>query len=219
MYNIHKMNLSETLLRRILLTVILTGVVFSLALILRFSFKNPIRGDEASLTVNTTALYAQENVNYELPAPLLGLPVRLKIPGINVDAAIEYVGFTPNGEMGVPKNPSNAAWFDLGPRPGENGSAVIAGHRGWVNGKAAAFDYLYKLRKGDKLYIEDDKGTIVSFVVRETRRYDPEADASGVFSSGDGKIHLNLITCDGAWNKTEQSYSNRLVVFADMETE
>ena len=117
--------------------------------------------------------------------------------------------------MDVPKDRGNVAWFELGQRPGENGSAVIAGHYGWKNGKASAFDNLYKLRKGDTLYIEDDKGVITSFVVRESRRYDPEADASEVFGSNDGRARLNLVTCEGAWDKVSRTYSKRLVVFAE----
>src|SRR3989338_7815462 len=54
------------------------------------------------------------------------LPVRLKVPKINIDATIEYVGLTPQGAMGVPRGPVNVAWYQLGPRPGEEGSAVLA---------------------------------------------------------------------------------------------
>lgn len=146
-----------------------------------------------------------------------GLPVRLKIPGINVEAALEYVGLTPKGAMGVPKDFTNVAWFNLGPRPGEKGSAVMAGHYGRKNGKGSVFDNLYKLRPGDKLSVEDDQGTIISFVVRATRRYDPNANASAVFGSNDGKAHLNLVTCEGTWDKISQSYSQRLVIFTDQE--
>lgn len=141
--------------------------------------------------------------------------MRLKIPKIHVDANIESVGLTANGAMDVSKGPSNAAWFEPGPRPGEIGSAVLAGHYGWKAG--SVFDNLHKLRKGDRLHIEDDKGRITSFIVRKIRRYSPEANASAVFRSNDGKSHLNLITCEGVWNKTSRSYSKRLVVFADKE--
>lgn len=147
------------------------------------------------------------------------LPVRLKIPKIRVDAAIEYVGLTPQGVVDVPKGPATVAWLNLGPRPGENGSSVISGHYGWKNNKPAVFDNLYKLRKGDKLYITDNSGLTTTFIVREARRYDPKADASNVFASSDGKSHLNLITCEGIWNKLLKSYSKRLVIFADKETE
>lgn len=153
-------------------------------------------------------LYAQTNS---------GLPLRLKIPTINVDSSVEYVGLTSSGAMDVPKGPDNVAWFEPGIRPGEKGSAVIAGHFGWKNGIPAVFDNLHKLQKGDKLYIEDDKGAAITFVVREIKMYDQNADSKDVFISNDGKSHLNLITCEGVWNKGSQSYSNRLVVFADKE--
>ncbi len=145
------------------------------------------------------------------------LPVRLKIPEINIDSAIEYVGLTPQGAVGVPKDSANVAWLELGPRPGEAGDAVITGHYGWKNGKPSVFDNLYKLRKGDKVYIEDDKGVMISFVVRENQWYDPKADAPDVFGSNDGKPHLNLITCEGVWNEVSRTYSQRLVVFTDKE--
>src|SRR3989344_3473099 len=101
----------------------------------------------------------------------LGSPIRLKIPKINVDAAVEYVGLTPDGAMDVPKSQDDVAWYEPGTRPGEKGSAVIAGHYGWKGGEPSVFDSLYTLRKGDKLTIEDDKGEIITFVVRESRRW------------------------------------------------
>jgi LPXTG-site transpeptidase (sortase) family protein len=145
------------------------------------------------------------------------MPTRLTIPVINVDTVLERVGLTSKGAVDIPKNQNNAAWFELGSRPGENGVAIITGHYGWKDNKPSAFDNLYKLHIGDKLFIEDEKGATTTFVVRETQRYNPDADASGVFISEDGASHLNLITCEGVWNKDSRSYSKRLVVFADKE--
>jgi len=141
-----------------------------------------------------------------------GFPVRFKIPEINIDAAIEYVGITPEGAMDVPKNPDNVAWLSLGPRPGEIGSAVIAGHRDWEKGERAVFFNLSKLKKGDKVYIKDDKGDLISFVVQKTKIYNYLEDASEVFLPSDDK-YLNLVTCMGKWDKTNQNYTQRLVVF------
>ncbi|MDP2650578.1 MAG: class F sortase [bacterium] len=192
---------SKILSKRTLLIVALTGLAFSPALFSDFI--------QQSLNLPNGKQVQQEQVSS-------GLPIRLKIPKLNVDSAVEYVGLTPDGVMDVPKERANVAWFNLGPPPGENGSAVLAGHYGWKNGKASVFDNLYKLRKGDKLYIENDKGEIISFVVRESRRYDPEADATEVFGSSDGKAHLNLVTCE-AWDEVSKTYSKRLVVFTDKE--
>ena len=85
------------------------------------------------------------------------------------------------------------------------------------NNIPAVFDNLHKLRKGDKIYIQDDKGSVISFVVREIQIYGKDGDTSGVFGSSDGKAHLNLITCTGAWNKAEKTRSDRLIVFTDQE--
>ena len=145
------------------------------------------------------------------------LPVRLKIPKINVDAFVEYVGLTSGGAMDVPKGPNNVGWFYLGSRPGDKGSAVIAGHYGWKNDIPAVFDNLYKLKKGDKIYIEDSTGTTLTFVVGEIGIYDQNADASNVFGSNDGKSHLNLITCEGVWNVALKGRPSRLVIFTDKE--
>lgn len=147
----------------------------------------------------------------------VGLPVRLKIPVISLDSIVESVGFTSDGAMGIPKNQEDVAWFNLGQRPGEIGNAVIDGHYGWKSKKPSAFDGLYKLRIGDKIFVEDDQGAVVSFVVRESRRYDQSSNAPDVFVSKDDKSHLNLITCEGEWDKVSRTYPNRLVVFADKE--
>jgi len=148
-----------------------------------------------------------------------GIPKRLRIPKINVDTTIESVGLTPQGAMEAPAGPSGVAWFNLGPQPGEHGTAVIDGHSGWKNGIPAIFDNLNQLQKGDRIYVEDEAGRTTTFVVREVRTYGKNEDPSDVFSSSDGKAHLNLITCKGVWNSAEKSYSDRLVVFTDREME
>lgn len=194
--------------KRSLLLIILTGSLLSVGLLLYFIPRDEFVVDNAAV------IPKQEPVNLAGNEDS-GLPIRLKISGINVDAAVEYVGLTSEGAMDIPKNQHDVAWYELGTSPGENGSAVIAGHYGWKGGEPSVFDNLYKLRKGDRLTIEDNKGEVITFVVRENRRYDPNADATEVFSSNDGKPHLNLITCEGDWDEVSQSYPTRLVVFTD----
>jgi len=145
----------------------------------------------------------------------IGLPVRLKIPSLRVNAAIRYVGLMPDGSMGVPKLPRDTAWYMMGPRPGERGSAVIAGHVNWWYGAKGVFERLSALKPGDLIVVQDDKGTNISFVVSSTHAYGQKDDATNVFYSTDGKSHLNLVTCSGVWDKASKAYSKRLVVFAD----
>lgn len=116
--------------------------------------------------------------------------------------------------MEVPDNSVDVGWFKLGPLPGQRGSAVFAGHFDGKNGEIGVFTDLYKLKKGDTVYVTDDKGISTTFVVRESRTYDP-GYAEEVFSQND-QAHLNLVTCDGVWDGTKKSYSKRLVVFTDI---
>lgn len=166
---------------------------------------------------------AVQNINNEIPIQSQvrpGLPMKLKIPGIKVDSTVANVGVTSKGAMDMIKSLQDVAWYQVGPRPGETGSAVIGGHYdGRIGGQKSVFDNLYKISKGDEILIVDDKGITITFVVREIRRYDKTADATDVFISNDGKSHLNLIACDGAWNKITKSYSKRLVVFTDKVTD
>ncbi len=147
----------------------------------------------------------------------VSLPVDLRIPKIKVDARIESLGLTPGGALEVPVGPENVSWYNLGVRPGEVGNAVLSGHYGWKDNIPAVFDSLSKVDKGDELYIEDERGGLLTFVVREIRTYHTKENPSETFTSTDGRVHLVLITCGGEWNNTAQSYANRVVVFADME--
>jgi len=143
-------------------------------------------------------------------------PVRLIIPKIGLNAAIEYVGLTADDAMAAPSGPDTVGWYELGSRPGNRGSAVIDGHSGYADGRAAAFDELPKLGKGDRLYVEDASGGQASFVVRTTRLYARDADATEVFAPT-ASSRLNLITCTGSFDVAAGTHSQRLVVFADLE--
>lgn len=189
------------------------GIIFSSIITLFLTFNPPTQGPYVKPVLqNPINNESAESIQSTEPS------TRLKISTINVDTSIRPVGLASDGAMVSPKSPNDVVWYKLGPRPGEIGSAVIAGHYGhWKNGQGSAFDDLDKLKKGDALSVEDGKGAVTTFVVREIRSYDPSADASDVFISNDGKAHLNLITCEGVWNKISKSYSKRLVVFTDKE--
>jgi sortase A len=191
------------------------GVLFGIVMFFVFSVNGAFmdtRSNEVTSVVESTVLSSvqqPEEVN-------VANPIRITIPKINVDAFVTNVGITADGAMDIPERPGDVGWYELGPRPGEIGSAVVAGHYGeWKNGDLGVFNDLHTLRSGDELIVEDENGKEISFVVRDILRYAPDADATDIFHSDDGQSHLQLITCEGDWNKVTQSYSKRLVVFAD----
>jgi len=142
-------------------------------------------------------------------------PILLVIASINVSAVIKPVGLTSAGDMDIDENPEELAWYQYGPMPGEEGSSVIAGHYGWKDGVPSVFNDLSKLVKGDEVIVSGKDGVPQKFVVSHSAQYKPEQDATDVFRSDDGKAHLNLITCQGSWNNSANTYSERLVVFTD----
>jgi len=185
----------------------LSAVLFGASFImLIFSLRNVMYCKQAEQRLFQAQIKSQKDSQ--------GLPVRLKIPSISVDTEIEYTSINSKGEMDVPSNSANVGLFKLGPRPGDMGSAVIAGHLNDVNGAPGVFADLNKVNVGDKLYVEDNKGTSIVFIVREIRNYDSKY-ADEVFTRNDN-AYLNLITCDGVWDEVKKSYSERLVVFTDI---
>lgn len=155
-----------------------------------------------------------------IPAPAVkraaGEPTRILIPKLRVDALVEKVGLAADGSMGIPSKPKNTAWYSLGPRPGDPGSATISGHVNWLYGATAVFAGLYRLKPGDVIKVRDADGKTISFIVRGSRTYGASDVATDVFFSNDGKAHLNLITCGGVWDRKAKQYTKRLVVFTDM---
>jgi len=170
---------------------------------------------ELPLAVDPQPVAVREPVVAPPSAPEVsfGVPERIMIPSIGVDAPVVRVGVTPEGAMESPEGREDTGWYERGARPGDVGSAVIAGHSGYRTGRAV-FDDLEQLKPGDVIYIVDETGTRIEFRVRESRLYAPGDAPREVFVS-DGGRHLNLITCTGAWDSSAGTHSQRLVVFSD----
>lgn len=181
-------------------TLLFASLIFLLSGLFIIYFNSKDSNDDT-----TTPIFASQEKT---------IPVRIKIPSIGVDASIKPVGLTKLKAMESPKDPKDAAWFKLGTNPGEKGSSVIAGHRGWKTGPSI-FDDLNKIEPGDKVYIEDEKENRLTFVVREMRVYDAHEIVPEVWNKKDA-AHLNLITCSGDWNELTRTSDKRLVVFTDL---
>lgn len=159
-----------------------------------------------------TASLIATNTNKQVS---LSLPIKIVIPKINIISNVESVGLTLDKIIDSPINPDNVAWYNLSPRPGEKGNSIIVGHSGWFNKRPVVFDNLHKLNIGNKIYIVNEKEEPTIFIVKKIKTFDENENTSEIFNSNDGGVHLNLITCGGIWNPSDQTYSQRLVVFTD----
>ena len=148
-----------------------------------------------------------------------GAPARIQIEAIGVDAALERLGLTSDQRIGVPEEWQNAGWYDVGFRPGEQGSAVISGHYDTDEGNAAVFHRLGELEEGDKIVVSYPDGEVYEFVVDGQRMAEAETVDAETWEAIFGPAEtprLSLITCDGVWNESLGGYDQRLIYHAGL---
>lgn len=144
------------------------------------------------------------------------VPVRLRIPALNLDTNVEQVGVR-NGLMDVPSNVWNAGWLNSSPRPGDIGNAVLAGHKDSTQRGAIFYD-LYKLNVGDKIYVSDEGGYELIFEVTDKQTYlTQDAPLNRIFGPTADR-QLNLITCEGNFLPNQLTYDKRLIVYTRLIT-
>lgn len=144
-------------------------------------------------------------------------PEKLEIPALGINTDVQHVGVKPNGNMANPNNFTDVGWYKLGTVPGQPGSAVMAGHVDNGLALAGVFKHLGDIKVGDDVYVTDKSGNRLHFVVTKTASYPYDnAPAKDIFTSSDGKAHLNLITCTGDWIANQKTYSERLVVYTTL---
>lgn len=144
-----------------------------------------------------------------------GPPTRLDIPAIGVDAAVQAVGVLPSGQLGVPSNWTDVAWYRDGPVPGQPGDAVIDGHLDSYTAPAV-FWKLSSLRAGDTIHVQLSTGAPVDFTVDSLRQIPYQSQDLGDIFSTRGPPSLTLITCGGQWLAAQRVYAERLVVHAEL---
>ncbi len=152
------------------------------------------------------------------PTPNPSFPVRLLIPAISLNAAVEKVGILLDGDLATPTmHPwDDAGWYDLGPRPGEHGSVVIDGHLDRPGGYPAVFWNLSKLQSGDQVMVVDNQGNTSRYRVTQVAFYPPQAAPLQIIFGNNGGNYLNLITCAGDWIPSQHQTTLRQVVYTTL---
>ena len=143
------------------------------------------------------------------------VPVRLRIPKIQVTTSLEPLGRAPDGTVEVPNRSDLAGWYAPGPRPGDLGSAVILGHVDSDRGPAV-FYRLGELRPGDQLTITGADGSSVQLVVQRTQQYPKDRFPTDDVYYPTLTPTLRLVTCGGEFDPTTGHYRSNVIVFATM---
>lgn len=144
----------------------------------------------------------------------VGRPARLLIPSIGVSSRLETLGLLPDGRLAPPRDPERPGWWRGGPRPGQRGAAVIAGHVDSRTGPAV-FAGLTRLRRGARIVVVDGAGRRVGFAVRSTQELPKDAFPTQAVYGRTRRPTLRLITCTGTFDRSSGHYRSNLVVFAE----
>lgn len=146
-------------------------------------------------------------------------PIRIRIPALGVDAPVIAVGVNVAGELAVPANVVQAAWYQGGSAPGQRGTAIIAAHVDF-RGALGLFNKLRTLSRGAVIEITDASGNVRQFRV-SSGQLAPKSDPTTVrelaaASAAPGRPRLALITCGGDLNYAKHSYYDNFVLLADL---
>lgn len=150
--------------------------------------------------------------SYQVPADQ---PRQITMPTIGAQGYIQRVGQLPDGAIAVPTNTYLAGWYVDGPKPGDEGVAVLDGHLQGSYGPGI-FTKLSQIAPGAEFTIEYGDGsrrhfrtkTITTYVLAEASRH--------LFDRLPGVSNqINLVTCAGDFDRGQGTYKERVIVAAE----
>jgi len=173
----------------------------------------PTTVGQASNDAQPAFMPAPEAALPTTPSSWGAAPIKLMIPALGVEAAIEPVGQDPDGAMTAPTDPDEVAWYKLGPGMGVPGNAVFAGHVNWA-GRLRVFGEIDRLDAGDVIQVIDAQGRGFEYAVESSHVVRAEgAPLDEIFAQPDAPV-ITLITCGGEYVPSRREYLDRVIVRA-----
>ncbi len=145
------------------------------------------------------------------PIPDAGRPTRLEIPAIDVAENLHGVGLKGDGSMEMPGF-GDAGWYDLGPRPGAPGPAVLVAHVHSPAGPDVFWD-LHELEPGDQVTVHRTDGTSTFVVERSEQVEKNDLPYDRIWPKTEASV-LRLITCGGEFDPQIGGYPDNTIVYA-----
>lgn len=146
-------------------------------------------------------------------AQMPGVPIRLRIPALGVQAPIVAVRAAADGTLGVPDDAKAVGWWAGGAMPRDAvGSVVLDGHVDTVRSGAGALFHLADLALGAEVVVSTSTGD-VRYVVVARRVYAKTGLPSQVFAR-QGPPRLVLLTCGGPFDARTHHYRDNVVAYA-----
>ena len=174
------------------------ALLVGLALVAPRWAEEPPQPADHSLTLQAPDVAPGGDATPDAPAgpdPSRGVPVRLRIAELGVEAPVDEISLGAEHVLVPPADPQRVGWWEDGARPGgRRGAVVLTGHS--VQRGDGVFDELAALREGDRVEVTTAVG-VVSYRVDEVAALGREqlAQVSERLFSATGASRLVLVTC------------------------
>ena len=177
--------------------------------------------DTAGITTTTTTPATTTTVAPVVPvvrsgapaaAAVVGDPLSITIPDIGVASPLVATGVLPDGTVDVPADAGIAGWFTGGPRPGEQGPAVIMGHVDSRRTGPGVFFRLAELPIGAVVVVDTTTGP-QRFVTREVSRFPKDEFPTDLVYGAEAGATLRLVTCGGSFDRSTGHYRDNVIAF------
>lgn len=146
--------------------------------------------------------------------PIRLKPTRVYTPDKLIDANLIEVGLTETGQLEAPLDYNVGGWYKYSAHAGDQAQVIIDGHYDAPGGYPAAFWNLKILKEGDTISLEDEAGRLYVYQVNQIL-YVSIQDPNRIDKLLDGEGGtLTLITCNGVWIPSFNTYDERIIVKA-----
>lgn len=178
-------------------------------------------GGESPEEIDDTEPTEQERIDWcTVVAP--DRPCSFSIPYLGIyGARIVEIGLKGQGEMDTPYNIYDVGWYTGAGSvlPGQTGVTIMNAHGGDLG--YGIFRTLPKLPVGQEVQVKMGNGTIYRYRVVESVRKELGNEANDYMTTAFTQLPgarntLSLITCTGDWWESQQTYSQRLFVRAEL---
>ena len=138
------------------------------------------------------------------------VPVRVRIPALEVDAEIQDTGVEESGRMEVVASAFIISWLRDSAIPGNDGNSILAGHNRWAGQDGHLID-MDTLTVGDALEIEYADGEKRTFLLESVFIYALKTAPTAEIMDAGGPARITVITCKGPYNASWGTSENRII--------
>jgi hypothetical protein len=143
-------------------------------------------------------------------------PVRIVVPDVGIDMAVDPVGVRDDGEMEIPEDADRAGWYRFGPAPADPaGATVMAAHVDSVQTGIGQFAKLRDVAVGASVTVTGADGTAHEYRVVTVEKIPKDGAPVDQWFDRSGAPRLVLVTCGGTFRRDIGHYTDNVVVTAE----